>query len=282
MRIFISGLTMRFRFSGSPVDTQIAGPAVYASIGCAALGGKPWIHAAMSSDVSRTELDELQRLGVRLDVLERRESPSLVLETPLRTSASGSFKLSDNPLVWMPSKEADVGPDDILFASNGDPEWLRRTIGKRRPGFLGLDMHVSWATIRPVAMDHCLRCADFISATEEEFSTISQETLADLRHRRAIIMRKRGAAGVSIASGWQECELPSPAVIEVVSDIGAGDLLFGAMATAAAREFGQPERHLSTFCQAYEQVKCFVATVLLSSGPSELLRRLSIVTRRHA
>ena len=273
MSVFISGLAMRFRSSPAAIETQIAGPAVYACAGYAMLGGKPSMLAAISNDVSRTELDALECLGIDVDGLEWRKRPSIVLETPFRSGDSKSFKLSDNPLLWMPADTVRLEPTDVLFASNGDPEWLRRTIGRCRPRFLGLDLHATWALIRPVAMDACIRSADFVSATEEELSLIPSGALADLRDRNAIVMCKKGAAGVSICSGREQYALPSPTVSNVVTDVGAGDLLFGAMA-AAAVPCEEADSRLSAFCRVYEQAASFVALLLQSNGPSELLSRL--------
>ncbi|MBD8902554.1 hypothetical protein MBTS_09950 [Methylobacterium bullatum] len=132
-----------------------------------------------------------------------------------------------------------------------------------------MDLHLDWIRTRPRQTAAIVDLCDFISGTEEELIALGAESIERARQRGAVILIKMGAQGVTLTQYTRRYDLPPPCVPVTLNEIGAGDLLFGALASVPSL-LTTPGERLQKFKEAYLAASPLIEKLLRSDGPEEL------------
>lgn len=267
MPTYIAGMAMRLaRPDGSL--SAISGPLPYSLLGCAYLGGAPIALGTISDDVTSQELRAFDRWQINLTLLRRQSAPSLVLQ---RSTAAGRWQIEGTPVAWSP-RMAPASEEDVLYAAAIDPAWIVEVgmVQKRR--LLAMDLQYEWMRARPRETARAVELCDFVSGTDFEFEQLPAACMRALYDKETILLLKHGPRGATLNFGQASIDLPPPSVRSVRTDVGAGDLLFGALASATASSDNK-EDLLFELKDSYMASLPLIAALLESDGPEELYER---------
>lgn len=265
--VLVAGLTLRIVPEGG--DPYLGGPVPAAAAGAAAMGMRPACRTAVGNDLSAAEERMMSRL-CGPDGLARVAAPQPVMAAPALMGASSARVAREAILRFAyPAQAAPPGLPLVLL--NGDPE---RHLELIRASWAGvpilLDCYRDWLVVRRQAMAACIRASAVVTATEAELELMPADcrvAIADLLGRGGILVRKNGAAGVVVEGGGEKRVLPAPDVGAVVTDVGAGDLLAGALATALPGALGGGAVRVERTAAAYLAARPLLSELLAGSRP---------------
>ena len=256
--IAIAGLTVRI--VPESAASYIGGPVPGAAAGARAVGLRVSCRTAIGNDLNEFEAQHLVRLvGGAITSVDRPQP-----RFRIRSGTSGRCSDDVRPFRY-PSEP--LPSDSPVVLANGDPQWhleLLERSGFDRP--ILIDCYSDWQTIRQRELAHCLAAATIITATEAELDLMQgrcRDAIARTLTKGGILVRKRACEGVVLQSARASLALPAPDVAKVTNEIGAGDVLAGALALALIT--GPPT--IETVAKAYGRARPVVARVLSGEMP---------------
>lgn len=230
--VVVAGLVVRQDARTGPV---LGGPLVAAAVGVALSNGRPLAYGAFPNQANVQEFRTLEAIDAGRELLRGTNDP------PLTMVATGVLGESSPNLVGDPTRWRGAIPDATVecaafVMANGDPDWYARAIKRFSARIYALDICSQWVGYRDRQISQCLERSNLVTITKADLNSLPHAMARRLfSERRRIVVVKDGSAGVSLFLGSQgPLELPAPRSTRVQTDIGAGDLLIGAISTRLA------------------------------------------------
>jgi hypothetical protein len=275
--IVVAGLALRIMVDDAGKRPLLGGPAITAALGASRHGGPVHLLAALPSDLSAADLDLLRLVDPGSVALPRLPWPALTIMAPPVLGERRIPRVVGDPTVWRVAwSPAEIDGRPLILAS-ADPQWYIDLLVSCRPRMIMMDIHGEWAAYRARALNTCLRRADLVTITEQEYAALPKEVLHGVRLGFAghqVLILKRGARGIRILSDGARRDLPAPAVpLGIQSDLGAGDLLIGALGAALSR--AALPWTVEVVQHAYEEVCPSIALLLTSASFDDFVARIA-------
>ena len=261
--VLIAGLTLRIEPHDQP--TYFGGPVMSALRGAQASGMSVQCRTALGRDVSDSEaMALLESAGSGCIARVSRLQP-VFRASPIMGQSTGSA--SDVSAFAYPL-HGDQSSTPLILV-NADPRWHLAFLKASNPNRAVLiDLYAPWATLRRRELASCLAYATAVTGTAKEFSELTSEcqyALSAAVERGALIVTKRGADGISIHDKFQKLSMPAPQIRRVRTDIGAGDLLAGALGAG----FENGRATVEAFTSAYRKAEKALSALLGESSGEE-------------
>jgi hypothetical protein len=269
--MLVVGLLMRMQAFTTPPPILLTGPALLAAVAARIHGAQPHIVAGLPLDLQPDDGALLEAVDPGLPFARPVPRPGLKWQGPAILGESGEAKLIGSPEVWRVAVSPAVGEGQDLVFANGDPEWHAAVLQRCRPRFVAMDIHGDWIPHRAAALDACLRRSNLVTITERDLARLPPTLRVELEQPQGpAVVIKRGAKGVTIMAGGERSDLRAPDLQGAIrQDIGAGDLLLGALAASLTRVDGPVP--LAGLCNAYVEVRPLIARLITSGGHRDFL-----------
>jgi hypothetical protein len=267
--VLVTGVACAFRVNGRRLR-HVSGPAMHAAIGARLVGPTP----VLATRVPDAAVEHFTAICHRLGI-----DASGVVGTRNEVEWSGAA-VSDEDASVDVTGEPEPGLDAAsaadwrggLVVANTNPVIARRWIAHRAGAFTAIDMFHGWVRFLGNSCHDCIREADLVTLTAREAGMLASARPIALRDD-AILVTKHGRDGVHVSAPGRSAWLPPPQVDHVRCDIGAGDLLLGALA-AAASQVG-PAHRFEAVVDAYDTIRPALALLLSSEDPDAFIDALA-------
>lgn len=280
--MLVAGLTLRVQLVPPLPEyaaPRLCGPALTAGLGARLFSDRP-VKLATTLPRRLEPADDEILAAIDPDwskspSVEHRDRPALTFVAPrVLGDLAGRIEGGD-PTAWMPTPMALRSDARCIVLANGDPRCYARNL-TRHSQLILMDVHGEWLSVRGPEFLTLFELADVVFYNERDTSRLPTGALGILNARTCVV--KRGSGGVSVRAGKIIADLPAPKLPgPLLTDIGAGDLLLGAVAgLLSASDFSSTNLH-SAVCEAYS---AFLPTLglYLAGGLSEVLLQ---VRNRH-
>ena len=257
----ITGLSCSLTVDGRRMR-HVTGPALYAAIGAHCIGARP----SLVTKVPHFAFQQFYEVCRHLQI------------DPTRVESTGSEVEWKGPAINDDSETALIrGEPDIniesnvlsawqggLIIANMNPITARRWMDLRRDKFTAIDLFHGWIRFLKGTCLECIRKADLVTLTAHEASMLGSIGRLEL-NETGILVTKHGRKGVHVQGMDQAIWLPPPEIAFARCDIGAGDILLGALATAASQS--SPENRFQAVIDAYLTITPTLHTLLDCRDP---------------
>jgi ribokinase len=253
-RIAVAGYLSIDRIRGiDGVEREVmGGAALYAALGVVAAGGTPVLFAAAGADLPLDVLFRLERLGVDLSALERRDHPTRRVRLDYDTADERRSPHWQDQ-AWWQATEALAPPqvfgtfDATLLCPMPAAAAARILDAGSALGPVVADTSGAFARRERDALLALLsRIAMFAPSIAESrllYPDLSDDAaLAAMACILPLAVQKRGAAGLAVKRAGAAPLALAPATGAVIETTGAGDATAGALALGAALRL--PDRTL--------------------------------------
>jgi hypothetical protein len=228
---------------GDSAGDPLTGPVVAAGLGASLRGRDVRLLAAIPGDATSCDREFIRQVDPEGQFL------SPVAERPLRwagkriVAETGAWEIQGDARRWRAPLPPEARSGMPLVLANGDPAWYAELLTSARPSFVAIDVEAAWAPYRGEALNTCLTRANLITVTATDLRLMPKRVWRDVRagHRGApaALLIKHGREGISVLADGRKRDLPPPTAPDrVVTDVGAGDLLLGALSACLSREAG--------------------------------------------
>jgi sugar/nucleoside kinase (ribokinase family) len=238
--VVVAGLLLRLVLTDGPAPAPpaLGGPALAAALGARLLGGRVRLLAAVPAELGPAEQQLLRRLDPEGAFLRPLPFAALRWVGARVQGDNGRAEVVGDPVAWRAEPPYPDLRGRTLVLANGDPKWYAQLLQAGRPRFVALDVHGEWVLAhRAAALQACLSRAHLLTITRRDFEALPSQVLPGVRAGRRggpALVVKDGARGVRLHADGQRRDRPAPPVARVLTDVGAGDLLLGALAAALA------------------------------------------------
>lgn len=222
----------------------LGGAALYAALGVVAAGGTPVLVAAVGADLPLDELVRLEKHGVDLSALERRDHPTRRVRLNYDTADDRASPHWHDPAWWQATKA--LAPPQVY--GTFDATLLCAMPAAAAAGILDAgsalgpvvaDTSGAFAQReRSLILDILPRIAMFAPSIAESrllFPDLSDDAaLAEMARIVPLAVQKRGADGLTLQRAGAAALILPPAGGAVVETTGAGDAAAGTLAVGLA------------------------------------------------
>jgi len=269
----ITGLVLRFSVAGCD-GRPLGGPAVYAGLAAALSGHPAKLAVVVGSDLTEQESMLLDRIGSpsASRMVRQRSTPVWRGRALLGDAREGAISEDLSP--WSSPVLADAKGG--LVCANADPSCLDRLIAATAPPWVAFDCHSAWLRVRREPLLKCLARSNLVTMTEHERDMLPREIFARARLGEATgpaLVVKKGARGIEIVVNGMRLSMPPPQIATVRCDIGAGDMLLGALAACLKGNDAVNLPGLEQIAAAYERCRPLLTMLLSAPDPAAFIAR---------
>lgn len=220
-------------------DALLSGPAVATALGVAAAGEPLQLLVAVPQQADAGALRLLRALDAEGTLWRRLPLPPLRWHTPAVIGTQRRWQLHGDPRGWSAEAPAAALTGRVLALANGPPAAYAAMLLSASPHFTAVDLDARWAPSQPAALATCVRQADLLTLTRTDYHSLPPSMFAGSSAGQPggpILVIKDGPRGVDILAHGARLHLP-PAPLDgpLRTDVGAGDVLLGALAARLGR-----------------------------------------------
>lgn len=220
-------------------DALLSGPAMATALGVAACGEPVQLLVAVPQAASASALRLLRALDADGALWRRLPQAPLRWHTPAVIGTQRRWQLDGDPRGWSAEASPAALAGRVLALANGPPAAYAAMLTSATPRFTAFDLDARWAPSQPAALAACVRLADLLTLTRTDYQHLPPSVFAGSRAGQPggpLLIIKDGAHGVDLLADGKRLHLP-PAAINgpLRTDVGAGDLLLGALAAQLGR-----------------------------------------------
>jgi hypothetical protein len=268
--LVVAGLVWLMRRNG-PQDEVLAGPAIGAALGVHMLGAQPELLVAVPASLPKPALRLIEALDTSRRLWRHRHVPPLRWSCNSIRGDASRGALQGDARGWIATCDPDCLRDRILVLANGNPSAYVDLLENGRPRFAAIDVDASWAPSQQAALNKCLRLVQLATITRHDYEKLPSRVLAGTKlgqREGGVLIIKSGADGVTLLADGKSQAMPPPVIDDQLNtDIGAGDLLLGLLATRLGLASQPTLIHEVEF--AYREVLPVVGRLLQSDGFAE-------------
>lgn len=264
----VTGVACSFHVNGLR-SRQVSGPVLYAAIGARLMGSTPALLTQVQDEEHRSFVGLCKDFGFDVTRVSRATS-GVEWCGPAICGDGDVAHVNGEPEPILDAHSA-IGWPGALIIANSNPAIARRWMNFRGQAFTAIDLFYGWIKFLPKTCWTCARDADLVTLTRQEAGMFKAHGSIPLR-AGSIRITKCGPDGVYVEGHDEAVWLSAPIVRGVHCDIGAGDLLLGALATAA--HASPPEARLQAVVAAYTAICPTLSLLLGSRDPDSFIDAL--------
>nr|WP_315250263.1 hypothetical protein [uncultured Duganella sp.] len=220
-------------------DALLSGPAMATALGVASCGEQVRLLVAVPQAASASALRLLRALDADGVLWHRRPQAPLRWHTPAVIGTRRRWQLDGDPRGWSAEAPPAALAGRVLALANGPPAAYAAMLASAAPRFTAFDLDARWAPSQPAALAACVRLADLLTLTRTDYQNLPPGVFAGSGAGQPggpLLIIKDGANGAILLADGKRLRLP-PAAIggPLRTDVGAGDLLLGALAARLGR-----------------------------------------------
>lgn len=271
----ISGLSIKFDV-GITSTPDLLGPALYAGIGAKIIGKSPDLITTISEDDMDFFFPLLEKLNIGSNFVTTINRKPLLWKGVKVQNNQFLGNISDSPNLWCNYDLKKIPLGKPLFLANNHPKFNLFLVEQFKPSFLAIDLYKPFIDLYKKEIEICLQKSNLIMGTEFELACFSSIFIKNcLENPHTIIVCKKGPRGVDILNLNNVYHFPPPHVNKVLCDLGAGDLLFGALSASYANIFFDSfDNHIEKISNSYNQITPFIALLLEEPSPDHFFHSI--------
>jgi sugar/nucleoside kinase (ribokinase family) len=249
-------------------EEPLAGPAIGAAVGASLVGADVTLLTAVPSDIGGADHRLLSRLDRTRSLVKTSQLPALRWAAPQVLGDLRSWRMHGDPRLWrVPDLPPGALDGCLVVLANADPDWYADVLSAHRPRFVAVDVDGAWTLYRTKSINLCLRRAHLVTISENDLKALPRGVLSGVRagySAGTALVIKRGAAGVRLVVNGEHRDLPPPvSPSSVRTDIGAGDVLLGGLATSLGFD---DDMSMDRVEDAYQRCVPIITHLLLSDS----------------
>jgi hypothetical protein len=265
--IAVAGLIMRMQpydEAFRPLSSTLCGPVVLAGIGARIHRSAVRLLTLLPADLSQVDKQVISCIDPIGNLCSPSVLPAISWVGPAVSSRKSKPRILGNPAQWHVNLCAETLNCRAIILTSADPKGYIDILSKVQRSFVSLDLQSDMILNRSKILDECLRHIDLITVTEHDLAAIPRHFISNYINsvRNPFLIIKRAERGITVRHMGNMIDLPAPEITVLRNDVGAGDLLVGAL---TAEIIGKKEYTFRGVCEAYHKCTSTVARLLSAS-----------------